>query len=140
MVSPGHPKPFGKPVIQIHDALSRMVSGVHKVGQCRKIGEPKRFQICHGLPGRKPDPEQFVSRWTSLRKFRPSPSKIKELIIEHKITTDLVYGRFDRMIPFENGVAFSRGLESYCRLTVLPTGHQLLSPRNLDAIISAFYS
>lgn len=82
----------------------------------------------------------LYTRWTAMRAFKPSSKKIKALIMEHKIFVDLIYGKFDRMIRYERGEAFCKGIGSACRLTVLNAGHLLLHTRNLEPILSIFKS
>ncbi|MFI5154927.1 MAG: alpha/beta hydrolase [Chitinophagales bacterium] len=78
--------------------------------------------------------------WITMRAFKPSSKEIKRLIVKYKILVDLIYGRFDRMIRYEGGKVFSKGIESQCRLSILQAGHQLIHPKNLEPIISIFLS
>jgi len=70
--------------------------------------------------------EMLYQRWTTMRKFRPSKKLLKQLIRQHKIPVNLVFGRYDRVILTRYGIAFSRNSEGHIRLTELPAGHQLL--------------
>ncbi len=84
--------------------------------------------------------EDLYARWTAMRAFKPSLKEIKGLVMKYKIFVDLIYGKFDRMIRYENGEVFSKGIEPQCRLRVLQTGHQLIHPKNLETLISIFLS
>ncbi|HMH34519.1 MAG TPA: alpha/beta hydrolase [Puia sp.] len=75
-------------------------------------------------------------RWTTMRHFHPAVKTIRSQIASRKIPVELLYGRYDRMIRHETGAAFIKGIEPTCQLTILPSGHQLLQPKNLDLIIS----
>jgi pimeloyl-ACP methyl ester carboxylesterase len=80
---------------------------------------------------------QIYRAWTTLRHFRPNLPRIKETIRWHRIPVFLLFGRYDRMIQAEHGEKFIHGLEGYARMEVLDVGHQVLHPRNLDAIARA---
>ena len=71
-------------------------------------------------------------RWTTMRKFRPDPAGIAAIIRRRQLPVSLVYGRYDRIIRWEQGEQFRKtGIEKCCRLTLLDTGHQLLRPQFL---------
>ena len=78
----------------------------------------------------------LYSRWTTMRKFRPQPEKIKLLIRKDKIRLKLIYGRYDRIMRPETAEKFIRGIEHFASLTILPTGHQLLQEKNIELIVS----
>jgi pimeloyl-ACP methyl ester carboxylesterase len=79
--------------------------------------------------------EELYKRWTCMRTFRSDPRRVKSLIREHQIPVKLLYGRFDRIMRFETGERFKKGIEAFCELSILPAGHQLLQEKNLDIII-----
>lgn len=70
--------------------------------------------------------KMLYQRWTTMRKFRPDKKLLKQLIKQHKIPVNLIFGRYDRVILTRYGTAFSQKSEGYIRLTELPAGHQLL--------------
>ena len=78
--------------------------------------------------------QQLYQRWWGLRKIRPQLENIKEKINTHKIPVELVYGEYDRIIRHERGAKFRKGVESYCNLLVLQSGHQLLQEKNAALI------
>jgi pimeloyl-ACP methyl ester carboxylesterase len=79
--------------------------------------------------------EELYRRWTSMRGFRPDPATLQSVIRERKVPVRILYGRYDRIIRWESGEKFRQGgLASYCQLTVLPQGHRLLQPKNLEEI------
>lgn len=73
---------------------------------------------------------QLYERWTCMRQIRPNLKAIKRAIAINKIPTFLVYGEYDRIIRHERGEKFRRGIESFCRLRIIQTGHQVLKERN----------
>jgi len=80
---------------------------------------------------------ELYLRWTILRGFRPDIRSIQALIRKKQIPVRLLYGQYDRIIRYERGEKFLKGgIEGWCRLTLLPVGHQLLQARHLDVILS----
>ncbi len=84
--------------------------------------------------------QNLYARWTTMRGFRPRLPVIRDIIRSRNITIRLIYGRYDRIIRSERGQYFRRGIESRCTIQVLPTGHQLLQPGNLEIIQKAITS
>jgi surfactin synthase thioesterase subunit len=70
-----------------------------------------------------------------MRGFRPEIGKIKSFIKENKISVKMLYGAHDRIIRFERAEKFRKGIEPYCELKIIPTGHQLLNEENASTII-----
>ncbi len=77
---------------------------------------------------------QLYLRWTGMRKIKPGLPDIKKKIVQHQIPVHLVYGEYDRIIRHERGQKFRKGIEAYCSLQVLKTGHQLLQEKNAALI------
>jgi pimeloyl-ACP methyl ester carboxylesterase len=78
----------------------------------------------------------LYTRWTTMRKFRPSPSAVAAIIRRRHLAVSLVYGRYDRIIPWETAEHFrTRGISDFCRLILLDTGHQLLRPQFLPDLL-----
>ena len=82
----------------------------------------------------------LYTRWTTMRGFRPDLKKLRTLIRTRNIPIWLFYGQFDRIITSKKGESFRQGIEAQCHLRLLPTGHQLLLPDNLDIIVAAITS
>ncbi|MFT3703779.1 MAG: alpha/beta hydrolase [Agriterribacter sp.] len=72
--------------------------------------------------------------WTTMRKIKPDVPFIQSLIQKHTTPVILIYGQYDRVIPFTTGEKFKAKLGDYCTLYVLPTGHRLLHEKNSSAI------
>ncbi|MBS1605284.1 MAG: alpha/beta hydrolase [Bacteroidetes bacterium] len=83
---------------------------------------------------------ELYTRWTTMRGFRPRLATIRNIILAQKITVFLFYGRYDRIILAKRGERFRHGIEAQCHLRLLPMGHQLLQPGNLDMIVTAVTS
>lgn len=77
----------------------------------------------------------LYKRWTTMRSFRPEIEKLKSIIKENKISVRMLYGEHDRIIRFERAEKFRKGIENYCELKVISTGHQLLNQENASTII-----
>lgn len=69
---------------------------------------------------------ELYNRWITLRRLRPDLSKIKSLIKQYKTPFRLVYGKHDRIILSKIGEQFQQGIEDYCTVTVIESGHQVL--------------
>ena len=81
----------------------------------------------------------LYTRWTTMRGFRPHLPHIAGIIREKKIPVALIYGSYDRIILSKRGERFQRRTAPYCRLTLLPAGHQLLQPKFMEVIANALY-
>lgn len=92
-------------------------------------------QYIHNYQVRK----DLYNRWTCMRKFRPALNRVKQNIIRHSIPVRLLYGAHDKMILPGRGKKFRKGIESFCTLQVIDSGHQVLHERNAHHIISLFH-
>ena len=81
--------------------------------------------------------QELYARWTTMRGFKPDTSAIRALIRKRPIPIRFLYGQHDRIIRPVGGEKFRKGMESYCRLTLVPMGHQLLQAKNLGVIVSS---
>lgn len=79
----------------------------------------------------------LYKRWTALRRIRPHLSTIKREIDKNKTDTILVYGKHDRIILSSAGEKFRRGIEQYCLLKVIASGHQVLHEKHATDIVNA---
>lgn len=84
--------------------------------------------------------KQLYLRWTCLRKLRPGLSTIKKLVVMNDIRVHLVYGRHDRIILPVRGERFRRGIEPYCTIELIESGHQLLQEKNYHTIVKHLVS
>lgn len=77
----------------------------------------------------------LYARWTALRKLKPDLSKIKTHIRERGTPVNLVYGQHDRIILSSVGEKFRKGIEKQCRISVIPSGHQVLHEKHAREIM-----
>lgn len=92
--------------------------------------------IFHYLKDKK-SRDELYQRWIGLRKFRPKLEEIKKQIVFQHTSVRLVYGKYDRIILPVRGEKFQKGIETYCTLTIIDSGHQVLQERNMNAITEA---
>lgn len=84
--------------------------------------------------------EELYLRWTCMRRIRPCLSTIKRLITQNQVPARLLYGQYDRIIRYERGEKFRMGIESFCTLQIIPTGHQVLHEKHSSVILSLLES
>ncbi len=82
----------------------------------------------------------LYERWTGMRTIKPDLASIKKLIRAHRIPVRLLYGRYDRIIRHQRGEKFRRGIESFCTLHIIQTGHQVLQEKHVNQIIQLIQS
>lgn len=81
--------------------------------------------------------EELYLRWSGLRTITPDLAHIKKLIRRHHTQVRLVYGRHDRIILPVRGEKFRRGIETWCTISVIPSGHQVLHEKHVADIMQA---
>lgn len=79
----------------------------------------------------------LYDRWTTLRKLKPDIKPIKTIIRKNAIQVRLVYGKYDRIILSSVGEKFRKGIEEYCTLSVIQSGHQVLHEKHIDELLPA---
>lgn len=79
----------------------------------------------------------LYTRWTTLRKIRPGIKIIKSFIRKHKTPVRLIYGNHDRIILSSVGEKFKKGIEDYCTLSIIHSGHQVLHEKHVEEILPA---
>ncbi len=84
--------------------------------------------------------QNLYARWTIMRGFHPQRQLIRDIIRSRQIAVRLIYGRYDRIIHADRGQRFRKGIEDLCTLRLLPMGHHLLQPGNLEIIEEAVIS
>ena len=55
----------------------------------------------------------------------------------NKTSVRLIYGKHDRIILASRGEKFRKGIEEYCDLSVISSGHQVLHEKNAVEIMQA---
>lgn len=88
--------------------------------------------------------KDLYTRWTVMRYFRPDRNAVAAIIQRDRVPLTLVYGRYDRIIRWESGERFRErlgdGAPDTTRLILIDTGHQLLRPQHLAALLPLFSS
>ncbi len=82
--------------------------------------------------------EILYRRWITMRKFSPTKSLLKECILAYKIPTNLVFGKYDRIIVSKHGWAFRQHAKSLITVTELEAGHILLREKYAPLIAALF--
>jgi pimeloyl-ACP methyl ester carboxylesterase len=82
----------------------------------------------------------LYERWTCMRAIRPRLAFVKKLIRTHQLPVRLLYGQYDRIIRYERGEKFRKGIESFCTLHIIQTGHQVLQEKYVNQIIQLIQS
>jgi pimeloyl-ACP methyl ester carboxylesterase len=82
----------------------------------------------------------LYERWTCMRAIKPNLALIKKLIRTHQLPVRLIYGQYDRIIRHERGEKFRTGIESFCTLHIIQTGHQVLQEKYANHIIQSIQS
>ena len=82
----------------------------------------------------------LYERWTCMRAIKPDLAFVKTLIRAHRLPVRLLYGQYDRIIRHERGEKFRTGIESFCTLHIIQTGHQVLQEKHVNQIIHLIQS
>jgi pimeloyl-ACP methyl ester carboxylesterase len=77
----------------------------------------------------------LYARWHGLRRIKPQIKNIRLAITEHKTPVRLLYGRHDRIILPGPGYRFSKGIESWCHISIIASGHQVLHEKHVNTIL-----
>ncbi len=84
--------------------------------------------------------KELYERWMTLRKIKPGIKMVKQLIPLQPTSTKLLYGRYDKIILPARGEKFRKGIEAYCDLITIASGHQLLHEKHAGEIIKSLES
>jgi pimeloyl-ACP methyl ester carboxylesterase len=81
----------------------------------------------------------LYQRWTALRKLKPNLLRIRMVIRQYKTPVRLLYGKYDRIILPVRGEKFQKGIEEFCTLTVIDSGHQVVHENHVKQILPALW-
>lgn len=76
----------------------------------------------------------LYKRWTTLRKLKPDIPAIKNLVKKYKTKIRLIYGQHDRIILSSRAKKFQTGIEEWCTLDIIHSGHQVLHEKHIEEI------
>lgn len=102
-----------------------------------KLVNTSIFKFVNYYIGDKEVRRLLYARWTTLRKIKPGIKQIKSFIRSNKTPVRLVYGKHDRIILPVRGEKFMKGIEEYCTLSVIHSGHQVLHEKHIQEILPA---
>lgn len=83
---------------------------------------------------------ELYNRWTCMRLFKPNLAIIKRSIVQQAIPVRLLFGQYDRIIRYERGEKFRQGIESFCTLRIIQSGHQVLHEKNAAVFLELLQS
>ena len=112
---------------------------VLRAGNVVRLVNPSVFKFTSRYIGDVRARQQLYARWTAMSAFRPRLPAIAAHIVRDRISVQLFYGSYDRIIRWERGERFRRSCAPYCQLTLLSAGHQLLQPKFMELIVNALY-
>lgn len=81
----------------------------------------RKMLVDRGMSGR------VALVWPLMSRLIPNRNLVKWNINKYKITTEIMMGRYDRIIPAKAGEAFVKNIHKYARLHLLESGHALLT-------------
>ena len=79
--------------------------------------------------------KQLYTRWKAFRHIKTSRKKLRRLIAQYHTPVKLVYGQHDRIIRPGPGEKLRKGLEQYCQLSLIASGHQVLHAKHAKDIL-----
>ncbi|MFT3678334.1 MAG: alpha/beta hydrolase [Chitinophagaceae bacterium] len=94
------------------------------------------FKFVNHYIGNEEVRQLLYARWHCLRRIKPRLKQIRADIQENKTSVRLLYGRHDRIILPDRGYKFSKGIESYCHISIIESGHQVLHEKHAIAILA----
>ena len=95
------------------------------------------FKFVNYYIGEEKVRQELYERWTCLRKLKPDIPVIKSLIKQNSPQVKLVYGKHDRIILPSTGKHFCKGIEGFCNLSIITSGHQVLHEKHIEEILPA---
>jgi len=95
------------------------------------------FKFVNYYIGNKCARQLLYQRWMTLRKLKPDRKRIKNYICQYQTKTRLVYGKYDRIILPVRGEKFKQGIEEFCTITVIDSGHQVVHENHVQQILPA---
>jgi pimeloyl-ACP methyl ester carboxylesterase len=111
--------------------------GVLKLLSKLKLVNTSIFKFVSWYIGDKEVRKLLYARWTTLRKIKPGIKQIKTIIQSNRTPVRLIYGKHDRIILPARGEKFIHGIEEYCKLSVIQSGHQVLHEKYVQEILQA---
>jgi pimeloyl-ACP methyl ester carboxylesterase len=111
--------------------------GFLKILNRLKLVNASIFKFVNHYIGDKHLRAELYNRWTALRKIKPHVNYIKQLVKKFRTQIRLLYGKHDRIIIAARGKKFKKGIEKFCRLSIIHSGHQVLHEKHIQEILPA---
>jgi len=102
-----------------------------------KLVNSSIFKFVNYYIGDEKARRSLYERWTGFRKLTPDLKKIKSQIQANKTQVRFIYGRYDKVILPARGEKFQKGIEEYCELKIIESGHQVLHEKHAEEIMLA---
>lgn len=110
--------------------------GVLKILNKLKLVNTSIFKFVNYYIGDTEIRQLLYTRWTALRKIKPTISLVKKNILFYKTPVRLIYGKHDRIILPSVGQKFKKEIEEYCTLTIIDSGHQVVHEKHVKDLLS----
>jgi pimeloyl-ACP methyl ester carboxylesterase len=81
--------------------------------------------------------KKIYAVWMGFREFSPDLKNIRRQILDHHSPVYMLFGQYDRIIRPGKGIDFIKSIQPHGKIKIIESGHQLLHPRNLNAIKEA---
>jgi hypothetical protein len=94
------------------------------------------FRFAHSYLDNFKEREMLYLRWTALRQFRPSASKLRRVLQAHQVAVRMLFGAYDRIILDKHAAAISKN--GSVKVKTIKAGHQLLKPKYGSEIAALF--
>jgi pimeloyl-ACP methyl ester carboxylesterase len=104
-----------------------------------KLVNASVFKFVNYYIGNKEARLHLYQRWMCLRRLKPDPLRIKNYIRKYHTKARLVYGRYDRIILPARGEKFREGIEEYCTISVIESGHQVVHENHVQQLLPALF-
>jgi pimeloyl-ACP methyl ester carboxylesterase len=99
------------------------------------IIHPERFKFIYHYIQDAETRKNLYQRWICLRFFRPRLGDIRQKVKKHQILVRMIFGKEDRMISYQAGFRFCKGIESLSRVEIIPAGHLILQEKHAATLV-----
>jgi pimeloyl-ACP methyl ester carboxylesterase len=100
-----------------------------------RLVNPSIFKSVNYYIGEAQVRKDLYQRWTCLRKLKPDLRLIKSQIRNFRTPFRIIYGKHDRIIIPDPGINFSKGIEEFCQIAEIHSGHQVLHEKHIKEIL-----
>ena len=111
--------------------------GFLKAANKLKLVNASIFKFVNYYIGNKEARLHLYQRWMCLRRLKPDPVRIRNYIRQYETKTRLIYGRYDRIILPVRGEKFREGIEDFCTINVIDSGHQVVHENHVEQLLPA---